>query len=459
MKKNIVRRMQAAGLAALLAAGTLGCGGTAQNGNPENGPSKQEESIPDVDTDTSDSQAGSATLRFSWWGGDERHEKTLAVIEQFEAENPGIRIEGEYSGWDGYLEKLTTQLAAGTAPDIIQIDYAFLEAFWKTDDFVDFNTTDAVDLNGISEGLLAGITSSDGRLIGVPSGLNFTCLFGNQAAADKYGVDLSQHFSWERLLEEGKRIHEQDENAYLIYPYAVSRYFFEPYLFNLTGKKLVEDDYTLGFGREELVQTYAYIEQLYQQGVMQPYDETIEVTSPAESPLWLNDQIVLCPEFSSGYDSLKASLEEGNLVSLEPLGDSGAENTGIVLRPTNMIAVNANSEHLEEAMAFVDYFFNNDEAIETLGMCRSVPATQKGLDAMVANGSLDAGLKAVADFDQGHKGGMGQNIISTNAEIETIENDVLSALYYEELTPESAADEFMKLMEEKAAELKAGAQQ
>lgn len=458
MKKNIVKKMMAAGLAALLTAGTLGCGQAAQNGNPETGQNQQDKDASE-DTGVVNEQTGSATLRFSWWGGDDRHEKTLAVIEQFESANPGITVEGEYSGWDGYLEKLTTQLAAGTAPDIIQIDYAFLEAFWKTDDFVDFNATEGVDLSGISEGLLEGITSPDGRLIGVPSGLNFTCLFGNQAAADKYGVDLSQHFSWERLLEEGKRVHEQDENAYLIYPYAVSRYFFEPYLFNLTGKKLVEDDYTLGFGREELVATYTYIEQLYEQGVMQPYDETIEVASPAESPLWLNDQIVLCPEFSSGFDSLKASLEEGNLVSLEPLGDSDAENTGIVLRPTNMIAVNANSEHLEEALAFVDYFFNNDEAIETLGMCRSVPATQKGLDAMVANGSLDAGLKAVADFDQDHKGGMGQNIISTNAEIETIENDVLSALYYDELTPESAADEFMKLMEEKVAELKESAQQ
>ena len=49
---------------------------------------------------------------------------------------------------------------------------------------------------------------------------------------------------------------------------------------------------------------------------------------------------------------------------------------------------------------------------------------------------------------------MGQNIISTNAEIEVIEGDVLSAMFYGELTPESAAEEFMRLMEEKVAELK-----
>ncbi len=44
------------------------------------------------------------TLRFSWWGGDERHEATLAVIEKFEEENPDIIIEPEYSSFDCYKE-------------------------------------------------------------------------------------------------------------------------------------------------------------------------------------------------------------------------------------------------------------------------------------------------------------------------------------------------------------------
>ena len=59
-----------------------------------------------------------------------------------------------------------------------------------------------------------------------------------------------------------------------------------------------------------------------------------------------------------------------------------------------------------------------------------------------------------ADYAAEHKGGLGQNVVSTNAEIEIIENDILNALYYDELTPEAAADEFIKLMTEKVAELK-----
>ena len=42
------------------------------------------------------------------------------MIELYEELNPHIKIVPEYSGFDGYFDKLTTQFAAGNAPDIIQ---------------------------------------------------------------------------------------------------------------------------------------------------------------------------------------------------------------------------------------------------------------------------------------------------------------------------------------------------
>ena len=48
------------------------------------------------------------TLRFSWWGSDDRHEATLAVIDAFMEEHPNIKIAPEYSSQDGYNDKKTT---------------------------------------------------------------------------------------------------------------------------------------------------------------------------------------------------------------------------------------------------------------------------------------------------------------------------------------------------------------
>lgn len=60
------------------------------------------------------------SLRFMWWGGDERNEATVKVIDMFQEKYPWITIEPEFSGSDGYQEKLSTALAGGQAADIIQ---------------------------------------------------------------------------------------------------------------------------------------------------------------------------------------------------------------------------------------------------------------------------------------------------------------------------------------------------
>ena len=71
-------------------------------------------------------------MRFSWWGADIRHEATLAAIEAYEEENPGVQIEAEYQGFEGYQQKMMTQLAGGTAPDLVQIDNVWLMDLFVT---------------------------------------------------------------------------------------------------------------------------------------------------------------------------------------------------------------------------------------------------------------------------------------------------------------------------------------
>ena len=59
---------------------------------------------------TADDKKGeSVTLRFAWWGGDDRHTATLKAIEEYQKINPNVKIEAEYQGYDGYNDKILTQ--------------------------------------------------------------------------------------------------------------------------------------------------------------------------------------------------------------------------------------------------------------------------------------------------------------------------------------------------------------
>jgi oligogalacturonide transport system substrate-binding protein len=82
------------------------------------------------------------TLRFSWWGGDNRHKATLDAVKLCMKLNPHVTIKTEYGGVAVYLEKMKVRLASKTAPDVMQIDQTWIEEqISKGDFFVDFEYT------------------------------------------------------------------------------------------------------------------------------------------------------------------------------------------------------------------------------------------------------------------------------------------------------------------------------
>ena len=85
-------------------------------------------------TPTSEEPMETTDLRVSWWGGDSRHQATLDAIGMFESKYPNISIEAEYSGFDGYYQKLVTQLVAKTAPDVFQSDQGWTVEFFNRGD-------------------------------------------------------------------------------------------------------------------------------------------------------------------------------------------------------------------------------------------------------------------------------------------------------------------------------------
>ena len=73
--------------------------------------------------------AGPVTLRISTWGSDSRTRMTEQAIDLFEAANPDIKVTLENAQFSGYWDRLATQVAAGDAPDVIQLDEANFSAY------------------------------------------------------------------------------------------------------------------------------------------------------------------------------------------------------------------------------------------------------------------------------------------------------------------------------------------
>src|SRR5438876_4499013 len=69
---------------------------------------------------------GKTSLRFVWWGNDDRAKATKAAIDLFQQRNPDITVSTEFSAYDAYFQKLSTEVAGGAGPDLLQLDRATL---------------------------------------------------------------------------------------------------------------------------------------------------------------------------------------------------------------------------------------------------------------------------------------------------------------------------------------------
>lgn len=104
MKKRM-KRITALALAAMMTFSLAACG---SNGK-------------DAD-DAGKSKDGKTTIKITWWGGQSRHDYTQKLLDAYEESHPDIEFEALPAGWDGYFEKLSTQAASGSMPDIVQMD-------------------------------------------------------------------------------------------------------------------------------------------------------------------------------------------------------------------------------------------------------------------------------------------------------------------------------------------------
>lgn len=127
------------------------------------------------------------TLRFAWWGGDSRHTATLEAIAAYEKQNPNVKIEAEYQGYDGYNDKILTQLAGGTQPDIMQTIATAAAEYQASfpDSFVNLDEQDIFDTSIISEEMLNSFCkSNDGNVVAVPTGVSSYNLVVNKTVTD-----------------------------------------------------------------------------------------------------------------------------------------------------------------------------------------------------------------------------------------------------------------------------------
>lgn len=392
------------------------------------------------------------TIRFSWWGNDSRHEKTLAAIKLYEESHTNVKIEAEYRGKSEH-DKVATELASGTAPDLVQLNPPWMGDFTANGDFfVDLRSyADVIDLAGFDQQLIADYGMDGEDVIALPSGVNARTWIVNKTQLDKLGIkaDMDTAWTWESLIEIGKQVNAANPEMYFLNADKVdlTEFVLRPYIIQKTGKQLIGDDYQIGFERQDLVDALTYISRLFSENVVLPAAEgNVFLNSVWTNPDWINGKLMTELSWTSLIAGATGDMVDEAWITTLPLHE-GAANTSIVVKPSQLFAITKTSEHPEVAADFLNFFLTNTEAGVVLGDARGIPPYKAVQDACAEAGVLAESVVVATQFAQANSG-LYENDLSTNAEITLILNDAVEAISYDASKIDSVVDNSMALIED-----------
>ncbi|MEU8970613.1 extracellular solute-binding protein [Streptomyces monashensis] len=335
--------------------------------------------------------AGSATgdLTMTWWGSDDRHAAYKKALATFQQNNPKIKIQETYSGYDGYFNKFNTQIAGGSTPDLLQMDTALVAQYARKGVLapLDAYVGKSLDLTGFSRTLLAAGTV-DGKLYGVPSGIGTNQLTVNRGGLEKLGLTFPDaEWTWADLKKISQDVHRKsggkvfgvdDGGGGTLNAFEIFAREHGQNLFTDDGKKL-------GFTSETLQAWWEYWAEMRRTNAC----PAAAVTSAAHNDLTKNAVVIgkALFTFDIGVYGAGGAITNATLDFLpSPQGDWSGAREGNFLNGGVLLSATRASKRVADSVKIMSYFAQDATAVKDMQLLRGIPPTEK------ARGLISAGL-------------------------------------------------------------------
>ncbi|GAA0374367.1 ABC transporter substrate-binding protein [Bacillus horti] len=312
-------------------------------------------------------------FRMLWWGNQDRHDRTLELIELYESQNPHVSIVPEFLGFGEYADRLNTQMAGGNAPDLFQVVDRWLPQYAENGQIMDLLpfiesgafSTDQVDSSALDPGFYQG------ELVGINTGSNAFALAYNPDLFEEAGVPvLEPGYTWEDFYATAREL-SQKLGTYGTYTDVNHQRQFGHYLLQ-NDQWLYNDDGTaLGWDDDQLfIDFFSNILELQSEGVLPPAD-IVESASTIENYLLVNNQAPMQIIHSNQIVAVANAANRDFELTILPSHSNG--NSGAYVRASLLWSVNPNTEHADEIIKFIDWMTHDLEANDILMADRGVP--------------------------------------------------------------------------------------
>ncbi len=344
-------------------------------------------------------ESDEVTLRVAWWGSQERHDNFLSLIEEYEADNPNVTIEAEYSDSGGHWDRLATTTAGGDAPDVISFDKEHLFQYGGRGALLDLNTLD-IDISNFPKASIEQ-GSLDGELYGLPFSQNAYTVIANEDLFAQAGVELPDDTSWtwEDFYEVSGQVATALGGDVRGSDYGEAGNATLEMWLGQHGESLYASDGSaeIGYDPATAASWFAHLEHIRDAANGPSPDEFIEEMSGVfEEGRFLTNRSALAFYYASQLPALETASGSKMELLRPPSPDGDVSENGLALIPSWFWGISSRTEHPEAAAKLVDFLSNDERVAETMLVSLGVPASSANQEVILP--SLDETGQEVVSF-------------------------------------------------------------
>ena len=295
-------------------------------------------------------------------GGNE--ENLQKIVDAFEEEHPDITVEVTTLPYDEYGTALQTDLAAGTASDVFDIEYANYAQYQANGVLAEI----PVDDPDVYRQSVLEAYQTDGTQYALPSSFSTVVLFYNADLFDAAGLEYPTS-DWTWADEQAAAEQLTDEAAGVWGDHQpVSFYEYYKVLAQNGGEFLAEDGTEVAFNTPEGVEAAEWL--VGKSGTVMPTIEQGQGTPDFDTKLFTDGKLAMLHTGIWMFGAF-ADVPFGWDIAVEP-GDSQQASALF----SNAVGVSATSEHAEAAAEFAKFLTSSDVMVQArLDSGWELPAT------------------------------------------------------------------------------------
>lgn len=321
---------------------------------------------------------------------------TQEIVDAWNEANPDVQVELVQGSWDNVHDQLVTQFQGGTAPDVIHDESADIMGFAEQGYLADLSGYLSDDTkSAVSDDIWGTVTASDGSIVAAPTLLQSYVVFANTDAFADAGVELptGDSLAWDDFQALAGQVAgdgfglgwglQQPTAAVMNLSLGFDGTYF--------------DGDAINVGANELAVPERIHAMAYEDGSLDPVSLTQSGSDVL--PGFFDGKYPMYVAGNYIAQQITESAPEGfNWAVLPPLaGTAGAVQAA---NPQTM-SVAAESEHVEESAAFIDFFMQADHQAALAQGDWLIPSSTAARDLVAEQTAGENGWDAILASGEG----------------------------------------------------------